>query len=232
MFVFSYVTPEGDELYYYDRELQVPASVKSSLKMSFKVVDGVKFIDKLDTHITQLGAIKIRSTLTDIISSNYRTFLNEYIATNNIGYYSLCSNLSTVEANIKKRMNEMFADYGVELSEIIIKKLAIPKEIQYKLEDQAFQIRKKRAEIEADSEFSKKSLESYAAKLAIQEKFPNYRENPALDEDVRRWIGLLQQRKFKQYHYRVIRVRECKQFLKRWGIFRTLNRLRRHLTER
>ena len=173
MFVFSYVTPEGDELYYYDRELQVPASVKSSLKMSFKVVDGVKFIDKLDTHITQLGAIKIRSTLTDIISSNYRTFLNEYIATNNIGYYSLCSNLSTVEANIKKRMNETFADYGIELSELIIKKLAIPKEIQYKLEDQAFQIRKKRAEIEADSEFSKKSLESYAAKLAIQEKFPN-----------------------------------------------------------
>lgn len=66
----------------------------------------------------------------------------------------------------------------------------------------------------------------------IQEKFPYYRENPALDEDVRRWIGLLQQRKFKQYHYRVIRVRECKQFLKRWEVFQKLNRLRKRLRDR
>ena len=39
-------------------------------------------------------------------------------------------------------MNETFADYGIELSELIIKKLAIPKEIQYKLEDRHFKFAK------------------------------------------------------------------------------------------
>ena len=173
VFIYSYVSQEGDELYYLDKELQVPASIRSSLKMSFKLTDALALIDKMDTHITQLGQSKICSTLTDIISSNYRAILNEYIVKNDIGYYTLCSSLTEVEEYLKEKMNKAFESYGIVLNEMIIKKLAIPKDIQFKLEDQAFQIRKKRAEIDADTEFSKKSLEAYAEKLEIQEKYPN-----------------------------------------------------------
>lgn len=63
----------------------------------------------------------------------------------------------------------------------------------------------------------------------LLEKFPDYRDNPYLDPDVRRWIGLLEQRKFKSYHYRVIQVRKFKQYLKRWKLFEMLNRYRKQL---
>lgn len=173
LFNYSYLTQEGDELLYLDNELQVPVSLKSSLKISFKLVDAIALIDKIDIHITQLGEQKICSTLTDLISSNYRTYLNAYIQENNAGYYSLCSSLAEVEEYLKNKINAKFQEYGIVIGEFIIKKLAIPSDIQYKLEDQAFQIRKRRAEVEANNEFAIKSLGFYEKKLEIQEKYPN-----------------------------------------------------------
>lgn len=66
----------------------------------------------------------------------------------------------------------------------------------------------------------------------IQAQFPNYRENSAMDPDVLRGMELLEQRKFLQYYYRVIRVREFKLFLKRWKIFQELNRCRKLLLKK
>ena len=66
----------------------------------------------------------------------------------------------------------------------------------------------------------------------VQAAFPDCRNNPALDPDVAEWLGLLEQRKFKAYHYRVLRVREMKQFLKRWKVFQALNRCRKQLQKK
>ena len=45
--------------------------------------------------------------------------------------------------------------------------------MQYKIEDLAFQIRQKRADIEADAEFARVSLKNYEEKLSIEEKYPD-----------------------------------------------------------
>lgn len=173
IFNYSYSTIEGDELYYMDKELGVPSSLKSSIKVSIKLVDAVMLIEKLDTHITQLGANKICSTLTDIIASNYKALLNSYISENQVGFYTLCASRFALENDIKIKLGNILREYGIVINDLTIQKLAIPKDIQYKLEDQAFQIRKKRADIEANAEFAEISLKSYAQKLAIEEKFPN-----------------------------------------------------------
>ncbi len=173
LFNYTYLTPEGEELYYLDNELEVPSSLRSSLKISFKLIDAVALIDKIDIHITQLGERKICSTLTDLVSSSFRAYLNEYIFENKIGYYTLCSSFAKVEKYLKEKMNESFKEYGLEIGEFIIKKLAIPTDIQYKLEDQAFEIRRRRADVESNNEFAIKSLGFYEKKLEIQEKYPN-----------------------------------------------------------
>lgn len=173
VFQYNYVTAEGDELYYFDKELQVPASIKSGIKVSLKLVNALDLIDKLDLHITQLGENKIKSTIADLVSSSYKAFLNAYIQEKQVGYYTLCTSLSDIEESFKKHLNRMLEEYGLEVKEFIIKKLAIPKDIQYKIEDQAFQIRQRRVDIETDAEFAKKSLENYEAKLALQQKYPN-----------------------------------------------------------
>lgn len=172
VFTYSYVSAEGDDLYYLDKELQVPVSLKSSIMLTLKLVDAVEFIDKLDTHITQLGEEKIKAVLLDIIANQYKSYLNSYITKNQIGYYTLCTSLREVETGFAENIGEIFKPYGISVSDFVIKNIAIPKDIQYKLEDQAFKIRQRRAEIESDAEFSKISLESYEAKLAVHNKYP------------------------------------------------------------
>lgn len=170
---YSYISSEGDELYYLDKELQVPVSLRSSIVLTLKLEDAVKFIDKLDTHITQLGEEKIKIVILDIIANQYKSYLNSYINEKQIGYYTLCTSLNDVEAGFTETIAEIFKPYGISVSNFVIKKIAIPKDIQYKLEDQAFKIRQRRANIEADAEFAKISLESYEAKLAVHNKYPD-----------------------------------------------------------
>ena len=173
VFQYNYVTAEGDELYYFDKELQVPTSIKSGIKLSLKLVDALALIDKLDLHITQLGENKIKTTISDLISINYKAYLNAYIQEKQVGYYTLCISLTDIEESFKKYLGGILEEYGLEVKEFVVKKLAIPKDIQYRIEDQAFHIRQRRVDIEADAELAKKSLENYAAKLALQQKYPN-----------------------------------------------------------
>ena len=172
VFTYSYLSAEGDELYYLDKELQVPVSLKSNIMLTLKLEDAVEFINKLDTHITQLGEEKIKSVILDIIATQYKSYLNSYLNKNQIGYYTLCTSLNDVETGFIKVIGNTFKPYGISVSDFVIKSIAIPKDIQYKLEDQAFKIRQRRAEVEADAEFAKISLESYEAKLAIHNKYP------------------------------------------------------------
>ena len=173
VFNYSHATAEGEELYYMDHELGVPTSIKSSYKISLKLVDGIALIDKLDTHITQLGAVTIKSTVVDLINNGYREFLSSYITENKVGYYTLSTSYEALRRGFIEKMGAALREYGFAVSDFAINQLAIPKDIQFKLEDQAFQLRQRRAEVEADAEFAKISLDSYEAKLAVQQKYPD-----------------------------------------------------------
>ena len=180
IFNYSYVTPEGEELYYLDPELQVPTSIKSSLKIVLKLIDAIQLIETLDLSVGELGEQKIRNVISDTVNKNYRAYLNDYISKNNIGYYTLCTSFAQLEEGFVAYLGEIFKRYGIEVKEVVIKKIAIPKDVQYKIEDQAFAIRQRRADIEADGEFAKLSLENYAEKLAVEQKYPN--ATPSLTE--------------------------------------------------
>lgn len=172
VFTLSYLAGETDELYYFDKELQVPISLRSNIIVTLKLIDALALIDKLDTHVTQLGAEKIKSVILDLVANQYRAYLNSYINEKQIGYYTLCTSLNDLEKRLVNHFEGIFEPYGITVSDFVIKKIAIPKDIQNKLEDQAFKIRQRRADVEADNEFAMRSLESYEAKLAIHNKYP------------------------------------------------------------
>jgi hypothetical protein len=170
---YTYVTQDGDEVYYFDNELQVPSSLKYSFKATLKIVNALALINKMDLHITQLGKNKIKSTLTDIFDNKFKAFISEYIKKNNAGYYSLCSNIDSVEEAFNNHVSKSFESYGIMLGEFIIKRFAIPKDIQNKIEDQCFRIRQQKADNDANNEVARKSIELYETKLAIDNKYPN-----------------------------------------------------------
>ena len=169
----TYATPSGEELFFHDNELKVPIGLKSSYKLSLKLVNAVALIEKLDTHITMLGKKKIESSIEDIVSNLYKTHLSNYIKESSKGYYALTTSYNEIEEGFIPKANKVLRDYGLTVSSFVIKAIAIPKDIQYKIEDQAFEIRRRLADAEADSTLSKKSLEDYEAKLAIQHKYPD-----------------------------------------------------------
>ena len=172
VFNYSYVSPDGDELFYFDKELDIPLAIKSSIKLTIKLQDAVALIEKLDTHVTQLGENKIKATINDLVASSYKAYLSKYITENDIGYYTLCTSLDTLENGFKEYINATLAEYGMVATEFYVKKIAIPESIRYQVEDLAFKLRQRRTEVEADAEFSKLSLEGYQAKLALMAKYP------------------------------------------------------------
>ncbi len=173
LLTYSYTTVDGDELNYLDKELEVPTSLKSNVVVTLKVNQAVNFIEKLDIHVTQLGEEKIKGIIHDVIAKQYKKYLNAYILEKQIGYYTLSTSLDVVEEGFIKVLGEAFKPYGIGVSEFTIRNIAIPKDIQHKIEDQAFKIRQRREDIAADAEFARVSLESYEAKLAVHSRYPN-----------------------------------------------------------
>ncbi len=170
---YAFVAQDDDEIYYYDAELGIPSSLKFSFKATLKVQSAMVLIKKLDLHITQLGKNKIKNTITDIFDNKFKVFISDYIAKNKLGYYALCSNINAVEEEFKQSVVSSFEVFGVELTEFIIKRFAIPKDIQNRIEDQYFNIRKLKVDNDANNEIAKKSLELYETKLAIEKKYPD-----------------------------------------------------------
>ena len=173
IFQYNYTSSEDDRLYYADKELQVPLSIKSSFKINLKLVDALDFLRKLDIDVAAIGENKIKTALTDLLNAKYKAFLYDFICKNDLGYYSLCVSVSELEESFKKEIAGDLKEYGLEVRDFIIKAFAIPKEIQNKIEDLAFQLRQQRAEADASSALAKIALDNYESKLIIEEKHPS-----------------------------------------------------------
>lgn len=190
---FNYATVDGDEVFYVDRELEVPTSLKSHFKVSFQMVDTLKFLEKMNVNVAQLGVEKIYNTFTDLICGNYKTFLHQYIDEHNAGFYTLTSTTPQIQEWIKARFEEKFTEYGVELTDFIIKSINVPREVVYKIEDQALDTILARHKMEADTVLQRQSLANYIEKLEALKAYPDaypeqteYEKDLALDRELKR----------------------------------------------
>lgn len=172
VFTYAYVTPEDDALYYFDQELQVPLSLKSSIKVTLKLVSVLDLIKTLDINVANLGKNTISQLLADKMNNQYKSFLYSYLKDKKVGYYTLSAKVEDFEEAIKGVLSKAIKDYGFEVKDFCIKKIAVPKDMRLKIEDQAFQNRQRKADVEIETELAKKSLENYEEKLSIQQKYP------------------------------------------------------------
>lgn len=167
-----YTTPADCEIYYNDKKLGIPLSLKSSAKFLVKIEDAVKMIKKIDLNVSYLGENKIKHLISELIAIKYNAYLADYLSKNEEGYYSVLSSFPEIEAGLLKHLNNELTEYGILLTSVVIKKIAIPQELQEKIENLAFDIRQRNAEMEADANLARISLENYKAKLELQSKYP------------------------------------------------------------
>ena len=124
---YNYVTPNGEELYYFDNELQVPNALKSNFKISLKIKHALTFIEQIDMHVTELGKTKVENIIADVLDNQYRTVLSNYIAKKKIGFYTLSTSISEFENELQSQLAGVYKPYGVEVTDVIIRRFAIPK---------------------------------------------------------------------------------------------------------
>ena len=185
LLTFNYETVDGDEVFYVDRELEVPTSLRSQFKVVFQVVDTIKFLEKMNVNVAQLGVEKIYNTFTDLICGSYKTYLHQYIDETNAGFYTLTSTTPQVQEYVKARFISIFEEYGVELTDFVIKSINVPREVVYKIEDQALETLLQRHKMETDSVLLKKSLDNYLEKLQALKAFPDaYPEATEYEKDL------------------------------------------------
>lgn len=185
LLTFNYETVDGDEVFYVDRELEVPTSLRSQFKVVFQVVDTIKFLEKMNVNVAQLGVEKIYNTFTDLICGSYKTYLHQYIDETNAGFYTLTSTTPQVQEYVKARFISIFEEYGVELTDFVIKSINVPREVVYKIEDQALETLLQRHKMETDSVLLKKSLDNYLEKLQALKEFPDaYPEATEYEKDL------------------------------------------------
>ena len=173
LFSYNYTTPTDAELYYFDQELQIPTSLKSSISLIVKMVQPLALVDSLDLNVSQLGLNSFKQLLSNLINPIYKAELYRYIKDNNVGFYSLNASTEAFEVEFKNKLNARLNRFGLEVKDFAINKISIPQDSRFAIEDQAIRIRKQKAEFEVETQFAKKALENYETKLSIQQKYPD-----------------------------------------------------------
>ena len=171
--ILTYQAASQSDLCYHDYELGIPIAMRCFIYASFKLLNPFVFLQGVDLGIESVGANALNALMTNTIETIVRAELLSYIKEKKIGYYSLCESTKEVEERIEKALVAAFNNYGISVVRFTIKQMAIPKSMQTKIENLLFEIRQRRINVEAETEFAAVSLKNYQSKLEIQEKNPN-----------------------------------------------------------
>ena len=179
---YSYTTSKEEELYFFDKELGVPISLRSTIALTVKLENAIALINKLDTHIAKLNGIKIKEVIAGTVANKYRAYLGKYVKDSGIGYYTLCTSLSDLQIGFKGIIERTLEEYGLSVSELIIKSITIPPDIQAKLEDRALSLVMEKSEVPvAVSKTDVSENNEHTAKENLQSTLAESGENNKTD---------------------------------------------------
>ena len=168
---YDYQTQKGDEIYYFDSELQVPASLVSSFKSTVKIENPVEFIKMLDVDVKSLQPAIILNKLYYIFNTSFRKVLFDTVGKEGVGYYKATNSIVEIEKRTIAEINEKFDKKCAVASSLAINKIEVDREVRDKIENEFFELRKKRINIDEELKYQKDSMELFAKKLELLNKY-------------------------------------------------------------
>lgn len=176
VFTVPYKTLNGEEVNYFDNELQMPAPLISNVQFSIKLDDALIFFRKLDIAVSLLGLNSVYTELRTLINKIYRDVLFETVNNKDSNYYKLTNEYLVIESKVSEKLNECLINYGMSVTGITILDICIPNSAKNTLENDYFNARRIKIENESRIEYEKKSLELYEKKAEIHSKYPGFNE--------------------------------------------------------
>ena len=168
---YDYVTRKGDELYYFDNELKVPASLISKFKVIIRVEDNVEFVKMLDVSVRDFCAAIVYNRLYYIFNTSFRKVLFDMVTKEGVGYYKVTNSILDIERAAIEEINSRFFKGCAVVTSFAVKRIEVDREVRDKMESEFFELRKKRINIDEELKYQKDSMELLAKKLELLNKY-------------------------------------------------------------
>ena len=168
---YEYVTRKGDELYYFDNELKVPASLISKFKITIRIEKPVEFVKMLDVSVRDFCSPVVFNKLYYIFNSSFRKVLLDMVTREGFGYYKVTNSIMEIEQAASKEIDSRFPESCVVTTSLVVKRIEVDREVRDKMEDEFFELRKKRINIDEELKYQKDSMELFGRKLELMNKY-------------------------------------------------------------
>ena len=172
--VFNYVSHKGEEVYYFDKELHIPAALLSEVRFSVKLKNACKFFDFLDIDVASINLPDTLEALSDLVNTEYRHTLQNFLDENGIGFYALCGKYTELKAELCDNLNAVLAPFGAEVTNIVIQKISFADNMHEAIKEEYYSLQKERIKKEMENELAELSLAAYEKKAEIHSRYPDF----------------------------------------------------------
>ena len=169
-----YKTHDGEQIFYYDSELEVPTFLIANIQFSFKIESVVTFFKKMDVSISMLGYNSIHSELIRWANIAYRSAIHKFIEAKKLDVYKITGLYGEIEEELSVELNKLLKDSGLSIQKINVIKISIPESTSKLLEQQSLALVNEKNRRNNELEYERKSLENYAKKAEIHSLNPNF----------------------------------------------------------
>ena len=170
----DYTTCDGEEIIYYDNDLETTTFLFSKLSASYKIVDTVKFFKYIDVAIESVGYNCVKQNLTEFLVKVFQKIIIKLVNEEKIGIYKLNCMHAEIENQILTKLNEVLIENGVVVEKVYLRKLSVSEATSKLIEIQDLEILSVKKKKKAEAEYEKLALENYAKKAEIHSANPNY----------------------------------------------------------
>ena len=169
-----YQTHDGEQIYYYDNQLEVPTFLIANIQFSFKVNSAISLFRKLDTSLTMIGYNKVVNELTRWVNVAYRQAIHTFISNEKLDVYKLTGLYGEIENELYNELNKILEGSGLSVYRINVNKINIPENTYKLLEKQSLELVNEKNRRNNELEYEKMSLENYALKAEIHSRNPGF----------------------------------------------------------
>ncbi len=174
VFSMYYDTRNGEQIFYFDKDIQSTTFLVSKFDISFKVNSVVKLLKKLDVSVSMFGYNVLFNELMCWVNKEYRKTIFKFINTKDIGVYKINALYDEIEKETTSALNHSLADAGVVVQKMAIQKLSISENAAKILEKEGLDRIREKNKREAELEYEKQALENYAKKAKIHKENPDF----------------------------------------------------------
>jgi len=174
VFSMYYDTRDGEQIFYYDKDIHSTTFLVSRFDISFKVSSVVDLFKKLDVSISMFGFNILFNELMCWINKEYRKTIIKFITTKEVGVYNINALYDEIEKETIKALNNSLNGAGIAVQKMSIQKLSISENATRILEKEGLDRIKEKIKREAELEYESQALDNYAKKAKIHKENPNF----------------------------------------------------------